>query len=176
MSRCEALRLMAAPVSSMSQVQACQRRVAELRGNLAILAERCGSLEQVHEGAIERLRSFSSASSAKTAPLHLTAEQLKKQSTAKVRGFQNRHSDLMKSLQQITESQAESWEGLKKHNVMGPADSPSSDAKNSLAKSPPSTLQKQEMSRELGNSHVQVMSLDGPAAKLNSRLRGRART
>jgi|OrbCmetagenome_4_1107370.scaffolds.fasta_scaffold499394_1 hypothetical protein len=32
------------------KVQAFQRRVAELQGSLAVLAERCGSLEQVHEG------------------------------------------------------------------------------------------------------------------------------
>ncbi|CAK9013150.1 unnamed protein product [Durusdinium trenchii] len=168
----------------MSQIQACQLRISELRGSLAILAERCASLEQLHEGTVERLRSFSSTKAA-PAPTYgtnkdhdaVTAVHLKKQSTAKLRCFQNRHSDLMKCLQQIfTEGQAESWVGLKKtspthdasHSASPRRTSP--DAEEVLAKSPAVSLEK-HVACETGSANVQVMLLDGPAAKLRSRLR-----
>ena len=80
---------------TLSQVQACQRQVSELRASLSLLAERCGCLEDVHKGAIEKLRAFGSSPTGGQA----TLEQLKKQSTAKVRGLQNRHGELMRLLQ-----------------------------------------------------------------------------
>lgn len=152
----------------MSQVQACQRRVAELQGSLAVLAERCGSLEQVHEGAMERLRSFSSKgakSGAASASSKLTPEQLKKQSTAKVRGLQHRHGELMKSLQEILKyvQSDSSWETLKDVQSGSATEVPTPVAP--VAPVAPVTLWRPE------NSKVKVMAMDGPAAKLNSRLR-----
>lgn len=149
----------------MSQVQACQRRVAELQGSLAVLAERCGSLEQVHEGAMDRLRTFSAAKA--KAKSKMTPEQLKKQSTAKVRGLQHRHGELMKSLKDIlSEHPDTTWETLKKDVL--PVGSPDTALPETLPETGPATLWRPEGAT---SSRVKVMNLDGPAAKLNSRLR-----
>ena len=142
----------------LAQVQACQRRVAELRGSLALLAERCGSLEEVHEGAKEKLRAFGSSKTTANSP-----EQLKKQSAARVRGLQGRHSELMTSLQQVLAG-ADTWDTLKQHaEVKLPSDA----VKESDGPFQPVV----ETGSQPDNSAVKVMQMDGPAAKLSSRLR-----
>eukprot|EP00435_Cladocopium_sp_Y103_P061770 s958_g23.t1 len=124
-------------------------------------------------GAMERLRSFSSkgAKSAATggasASSKLTPEQLKKQSTAKVRGLQHRHGELMKSLQEILKDvqSDSSWETLK--DVQSGSATTEVPTPVPLVPAPvaPVTLWRPE------DSKVKVMAMDGPAAKLNSRLR-----
>ena len=126
---------------------------------------------------MERLRSFSSkgAKSATSASSKLTPEQLKKQSTAKVRGLQNRHGELMKSLQEILKDvqSDSSWETLKDVQSVTEVPTPVPAAPAApvapvapVAQVAPVTLWRPE------NSKVKVMAMDGPAAKLNSRLRG----
>ena len=115
---------------------------------------------------MERLRSFSSKG-AKSASSKLTPEQLKKQSTAKVRGLQHRHGELMKSLQEILKDvQSDSWETLKDVQSGSATEAPTPVAPAPPAPVAPVTLWRPE------NSKVKVMAMDGPAAKLNSRLRG----
>ena len=118
-------------------------------------------------GAMERLRSFSSAK-AKAAPSSMTPEQLKKQSTAKVRGLQHRHGELMKSLKEIlAEVQSDSsWEGLKKDQATGSTmGTATAEVETPPQLEAPVTLWRPESSK------VKVLHMNGPAAKLNSRLR-----
>ena len=152
-----------------SQLQGCQRRVAELRGSLVVLSERCEHLERLHVGAVEKIKAF--------AGTEKTTEQLKKQSTAKVRGLQNRHGELMRSLQELLAS--ETWESLKTE----PSAEPSGPLSSSEAM--PSLPRESEEAHEVltpvltpvlppaaeMSSNVKVMSLEGPAARFNSRLR-----
>ena len=110
---------------------------------------------------MDRLRTFSAAKA--KAKSKMTPEQLKKQSTAKVRGLQHRHGELMKSLKDIlAEHPDTTWETLKKDTVL-PVGSPDTALPETLPETGPATL--------ATSSRVKVMNLDGPAAKLNSRLR-----
>lgn len=114
---------------------------------------------------MDRLRTFSAAKA--KAKSKMTPEQLKKQSTAKVRGLQHRHGELMKSLKDIlSEHPDTTWETLKKDVL--PVGSPDTALPETLPETGPATLWRPEGAT---SSRVKVMNLDGPAAKLNSRLR-----
>jgi len=138
------------------------------------LAERCGCLEDVHNGAIEKLRAF--GSSPNSHPTQ-TLEQLKKQSTAKVRGLQNRHAELMRSLQQeLSQHPVESWETLKTNsspNFPSPAPPQPPSAEKQPKTQPKAQAVASPLVRDAGEKResVTVMPMDGRAAKLNSRLR-----
>ena len=112
---------------------------------------------------MDRLRTFSAAKAKDKSKV--TPEQLKKQSTAKVRGLQHRHGELMKSLQDILSEHPDTWETLKKDVL--PVASPDT-VPETLGTTGPATLWRPEGAT---SSRVKVMNLDGPAAKLNSRLR-----
>jgi len=117
---------------------------------------------------MDRLRTFSAAKA--KAKSKMTPEQLKKQSTAKVRGLQHRHGELMKSLKDIlSEHPDTTWETLKKDVLpVGSPDTVPETLPETLPETGPATLWRPEGAT---SSRVKVMNLDGPAAKLNSRLR-----
>ena len=162
---------------TLSQVQACQRQVSELRASLSLLAERCGCLEDVHKGAIERLRDFGSPKPG------ATLEQLKKQSMAKVKALQSRHGELMSKLQEELSLSCErseptpTTEKLKTPAVLkGAAGVPSPDlakpeAVNGAGVAAPLTLESENGHEQTDVSSVTVMPIDGRVGKLNSRLR-----
>ncbi|CAE7690561.1 AKR4C10 [Symbiodinium sp. CCMP2456] len=152
---------------TLSQVQACQRQVSELRASLSLLAERCGCLEDVHKGAIERLRVFGSPKPG------ATLEQLKKQSMAKVKALQSRHGELMSKLQEELSLSCERseptpmTEKLKTPAVLkGAAGVPSPDlAKpdtvNGAGVAAPLTLESENGHEQADVSSVTVMPIDG---------------
>ena len=161
---------------TLSQVQACQRQVSELRTSLSLLAERCGCLEDVHTGTIENLRAFGSSSGSGQA----TLEQLKKQSTAKVRGLQNRHGELMRLLQDELSRHPVEVEDRSKAE-RGPKPKAAPCVSKAGAPGPPTPLQPLvddatdpltlESEPDKADQSVTVMPMDGRAARLNSRLR-----
>ena len=155
-----------AKAGALYQVQACQRQVSELRASLSLLSERCGCLEDVHKGAIEKLRALGSSNG------QATLEQLKKQSTAKVRGLQNRHGELMRLLQdELSRHSAENFE--KSEDNTGPRPKAAAPALKATAASlqakpeAPLTLGSEENT----DASVTVLPMDGRAARLSSRLR-----
>ena len=162
---------------TLSQVQACQRQVSELRASLSLLAERCGCLEDVHKGAIDRLRVFGSPKPG------ATLEQLKKQSMAKVKALQSRHGELMSKLQEELSLSCERSEPMPMtEKVKTPAvlkgaaavqspDLSKPEADDGAGLAAPLTLESENGHEQMDVSSVTVMPMDGRVGKLNSRLR-----
>eukprot|EP00440_Ansanella_granifera_P027336 gb/GFBE01029690.1/.p1 GENE.gb/GFBE01029690.1/~~gb/GFBE01029690.1/.p1 ORF type:complete len:518 (+),score=49.04 gb/GFBE01029690.1/:1-1554(+) len=173
---------------AMSQVQACQRWVSELRGSLALLTERCGNLEQVHHGAMSKLSAIGSGQGAAVSAA--SPERLKRQVNARARGLTDRHTELMRSVHQLLAASDEG--GLSQqpcaagtgpsHGTPAAADRKEASGAAPTAAEPtvmkyvhepvaPAPVTIDNDGCNATPSAAPVLTMDGPLAKMNSRLR-----
>eukprot|EP00930_Biecheleria_cincta_P056672 TRINITY_DN42742_c0_g1_i1.p1 TRINITY_DN42742_c0_g1~~TRINITY_DN42742_c0_g1_i1.p1 ORF type:complete len:438 (+),score=64.04 TRINITY_DN42742_c0_g1_i1:176-1489(+) len=152
---------------STPPVAACQRCVSELQGSLTLLADRCISLEKTHGGALDQLRAISSMSTSDK--LAMSPEGVKRQVASKMMSLRDRHAELMGSVEQLLASSdavKSSGQELKPEQKASDANAeePAVDERSTRYSAT-------EQRAPTDGTAAKVMAMEGPLAKMDSRLR-----
>lgn len=146
-------------------VAACQRCVSELQGSLTLLADRCSGLEKVHCGALDQLRAISSGST--SAKLAMSPEGVKRQVASKMMSLRDRHAELMGAVRQLLVSS----DAVKSSGQELKAEQKAPDAKEPMVDEHSKLNSATERRDPTDSTAAKVMTMEGPLAKMDSRLR-----